>query len=375
MPKNQMPFVLLVLLSLFAESLAHAGQEETINRQIKDAQEVGDVAPKQGRWVPVPIPVSNPTVGTGLQGVLMYLHPARKEDTQSPNSTSGLAGMYTDSKSWAAALFHDGYWADDTYRFRGILGYGEFNLKFYGIGDSPVFGNNPLDYEFSGWAFMPKFQRRIPKTDHWFGGVHYLFIEADVLINTSKVSSILPDVGRNVRTAGLGLLASYDSRDDNYYPSQGISFESKWGNYSENWGGDFEYDKLNTFFNYYHPIKDKSVLALRANLQNSDGRVPFFDLPYLDMRGFSRDRYRDKHTFSLHAEGRHKFKPRWGAVAFIEVGWFGNSIEDMSTNPTIFSYGGGVRWQVTKDKKLNLGVDVAFSTDDNSIYIQVGEKF
>jgi hypothetical protein len=283
--------------------------------------------------------------------------------------------MYTDTKSWAAAVFHDGYWADDTYRFRGILGYGEFKLKFYGIGESPILGNNPIDYEFNGWVLMPKFQRRIPNTEHWFGGIHYLYVESDVLIETSRLSPIVPDIGRNIRTAGLGLLATYDNRDDNYYPSQGVLFESKWGNYSETWGGDFEYDKLNTFFNYYYPVKDRSVVALRANLQNSDGRVPFFDLPYLDMRGFALDRYRDQHTLSLHAEGRHKFKPRWGAVAFVEVGWFGSSLENMSSNPTITSLGGGIRWQVTKDKKLNLGMDFAFSTDDNSVHIRVGESF
>ena len=105
-------------------------------------------------------------------------------------------------------------------------------------------------------------------------------------------------------------------------------------------------------------------------------REPFivFDLPFLDMRGFSRDRYRDKKTLSLHAEGRYKFRSRWGVIAFVETGWFGKDLEDAGNNRRITSYGTGLRWQVTADKSLNLGLDLAVSTDDNSIYIQIGEK-
>ena len=44
--------------------------------------------------------------------------------------------------------------------------------------------------------------------------------------------------------------------------------------------------------------------------------------------------------------------------------------EDMIT-----SVGGGIRWQVTKDKKINLGIDVGYSEDDSAVYLQVGEVF
>jgi hypothetical protein len=116
--------------------------------------------------------------------------------------------------------------------------------------------------------------------------------------------------------------------------------------------------------NHYQPIFDKTVLALRCNFQASEGDVPFFDLPYLDIRGVSRSRYVDEFTLSVHAEGRYKFLPRWGVIAFVEAGWFGEDIGSLVSGRTIVSYGGGLRWQVTKEKKLNLGIDFANSTDD-----------
>jgi outer membrane translocation and assembly module TamA len=72
---------------------------------------------------------------------------------------------------------------------------------------------------------------------------------------------------------------------------------------------------------------------------------------------------------------RYRFKPRWGAVAFLEAGWFDEEVKQLGSGRRITSYGAGVRWQVTPDKKLNLGFDVAISTDEKAAYIQVGEQF
>ena len=123
--------------------------------------------------------------------------------------------------------------------------------------------------------------------------------------------------------------------------------------------------------NHYQAIADQTVLALSANADISSGDTPFFDMSYLDMCGFARGRYQDNLTFSLHAEGRHKFLSCWGAVAFVESGWYGNDLDSLLSSRTIVSYGSGIRWQVTKDKKMNIGVDVAVSSDDQASYIQV----
>jgi len=356
--------------------IAHGGTQEKFEERVKEGQEGAGVMPSIGNFVAVPVPISNPTLGTGLQVVLLYLHPQRN-DSQSINATSGLLGLYTNSESWVAGIFHDDYWAGDTYHFTGVLGGGNLNLKFYGIGDSPLFDNNPLDYELTAIAYMFQLQRRIPWIENLYAGVHYTYIDSDITFKTSNLlpGLPLPDLRSEIRTAGLGLIATYDSRDDNYYAQKGQLIQLKWTNYQELWGGDFEYDKLAFFFNHYQPVLDQAVLALRCNFQGSRGDPPFFDLPYLDLRGVSQSRYQDNFTFSLHAEGRYKFLPRWGGVAFIETGWLGDDLGNLFSGRNIVSYGGGVRWQVTKAKKLNLGLDYAISTDDQALFIQIGEKF
>ena len=65
----------------------------------------------------------------------------------------------------------------------------------------------------------------------------------------------------------------------------------------------------------------------------------------------------------------------WGVIGFFEAGLYGDDAGSLTDNPTVTSYGAGIRYQVTKDKKLNLGIDVAFSSDETSYDIQVGEAF
>jgi hypothetical protein len=149
--------VLLLFLFSATNVCVYADQEDEIEQQIEDAKQGGAVAPRRGNWVPVPMLISNPTIGTGLQAVLMYLHPKAEGDSRSQNATSGLTGLVTNTESWAVGMFHDNSWANDRYRFTGIAGYGELNLKYYGVGDSPFLSNNPIDYEFKLFVLAPKF--------------------------------------------------------------------------------------------------------------------------------------------------------------------------------------------------------------------------
>jgi outer membrane translocation and assembly module TamA len=183
------------------------------------------------------------------------------------------------------------------------------------------------------------------------------------------------DLAGDFRVAGLGPQLVYDSRDSNYFPLSGQYFRASWLNFAPAWGGDFSYNTTDTFYNYYAPLAPRAVLALRARLQTASEGAPFFDLPTLDMRGFARDRYRDNYTLSLIAEGRCMFRPRWGAVVYVEAGRFASTLSTLKDGRTITTYGGGLRWQVTSSRDMNIGFDYAVSSDDSAAFIQVGERF
>ena len=74
----------------------------------------------------VPIPVSNPTVGTGLNLAVLYLH-AKVEGDESPAATSGAAAMATDGGARLVGGFHDSGLYDDHFRISAFAGVGEFH--------------------------------------------------------------------------------------------------------------------------------------------------------------------------------------------------------------------------------------------------------
>ena len=88
--------------------LSESAIEEVYNSTSENAQNSKILNEDQeGNWLPVPIPISNPTVGTGLQGILLYIHPQKSTEKDNPNPTSGVALMYTDSDSKLLGIFHD----------------------------------------------------------------------------------------------------------------------------------------------------------------------------------------------------------------------------------------------------------------------------
>jgi len=329
---------------------------------------------QQGTWLPVPIPISNPTIGSGLQLALLYLHPKTSADPTALNPTSGFMGMYTDSNSWFTGGFHDGNWKDDLYRFRVLAGSGKFNLDFFGIGNNSGLEENPIPYSIASDVIFSQLLRRIPGSKDWYLGVRYAGTRSSVTFD-KEVNPELPTVTGNAITSSLAMLSNYDSRDNNYYPAQGSYFEFVWALNDEAIGSDFNFKKLNAFYSHYLSFSKNAVVALQTRLDDANGDVPFYLLPTLRLRGFPAGRYKDNSMISGHLEWRHKPIARWGYVVFFEAGNVADTIENIFQTETIIAYGGGVRRQVTQDKKLNLGLDIGISGGDSAIYVNIGERF
>ena len=366
---------LLVAASLLLCGTAAARSQEMAEERVDEARGKPLGAGGKGNWIVVPVPIANPTVGNGLQVAALYLHGKKPGQETAPGGTTGLVAMGTDTGTQLTGAFHDNSFSNDRFRVTAFGGSGKFKLKFYGLGQSSPLVDKPLGYEIDGTLAQVRASVRLPGTQNWFAGLTYQYLEATLRFDTSEIAPGLPDIPARFKSTALGPQLTLDSRDSNYYPQQGQYFRISWLRYSERWDSDFDFDKVDTFYNHYLPLSPASVVALRARLQVASDNTPFYALPTLDMRGFSADRYRDTHTVSLTSEWRHRFAPRWGLVAYAEVGRFGPGFEDLRSSRTIATLGSGVRWRVTADREMNIGLDVAFSSDDRALFIQIGERF
>lgn len=350
-----------------------ASERDPIAATVDEAQKSTGVSSHLKDAVAVPIPIANPTIGTGLLGVLLYVHPRRASDPESPRATTGAAIMYTDSDSALVGAFHDNAWRADSIRLTVGAGYGKFNLKYFGVGQSSA--DNALDYQIEGVMAAPELLFRLPGTEDWFFGAGIEFADSAISFPNALSGDQTDNLSGDFRLVGVTPVLYFDSRNDKYYPTSGIQLKARAVDFNARYGSDLDYAEMQSFVNSYHSVTDEHVLAWRFDLKRSGEATPFFALPYLNIRGVPRDRYRDLATFSAHAEWRWKFAARWGLVGFVDVGWHDRAIEDLFDGESIEGYGAGIRWRPSRQQTINLAVDFAISGSDEAVYVRVGEFF
>ena len=374
-------FVSGLLLCLGASSFASEFGDgvEQIERDAKESQSIpektvaGKVLKKDSRFLPVPIPISNPTVGTGLAIAGIYLHSRKEGDPEGPTSTSGVAGLYTDSDSWAVAGFHDGFYRNDQVRFRGLAGYGEFNVDFYGIGNDSPLRNNPVKLASQGFILKPRLLFRIP-AENWYLGGEYSYLTLNNAFDASSLLPGLPEIEDQTQTAGLGLVGVYDTRDNNIWPAKGTWFEGTATAYGEYAGGDFNYRKVILKFAQYFALLESVTFVYRLDGQFIDGDAPFYDLSRIRLRGYSGLQFLDEKALTAQAEIRWNFYERWTVLGFGGGGRVAESVSDLGSAQTNYAAGGGIRYMIDEKRKLNLGVDIAYVDGaEAAVYIQVGD--
>jgi hypothetical protein len=270
---------------------------------------------KDSRLVPIPIPISNPTIGTGLALSLMYMHSPQSENPNEPTTVTGVAGMYTNTDSWAVGGLHDGYYRDDRIRFRVPVAYGEFNINFYGIGNDNPIKDEPIEYLALSTIVVPRLLFRLP-WNNWFFGAEYRLLSIDTQFNVPDSIIDAPGIGERSQTAGIGLIGLYDSRNSNFWPSEGSWLEVTVLNNGSYVGGDFNYGKLITKWAQYFPLGDAITWVYRLDGQFVDGRAPFWDLSRIRLRGYAGGQLLDDVAVTTQTEVRWNVHNRWTVLGF-----------------------------------------------------------
>ena len=202
----------LVCLFALSTSLAFADETQTDTRPgiAPDIREDESARKMQrGDFVVVPIPISNPTLDTGLVAGAAYFYPQTEEQKKAqPASVTAAGDMYTSNDSKALALVQQNYWKNNTWRFTGAIGAADLRLSLLAADTSS--GEQDLDWRINGDFLFAKLSRKL--TGHWYGGFNVRTVDADQSFET-PVSSSGFDLGPDVRSSGLGASVEFDSRD------------------------------------------------------------------------------------------------------------------------------------------------------------------
>jgi hypothetical protein len=109
-------------------------------------------------------------------------------------------------------------------------------------------------------------------------------------------------------------------------------------------------------------LDESKVLALDGRVCGKGGDVPFYDLCFLQQRGFPVTRYMDDAMFSTQGELRWRFYKRLGLVGFVGAGGVAEEITKANASNLVYSYGAGLRFSVLPTQRINLRLDYAHSS-------------
>ena len=364
----------LVFLLVLFTTLAFADESKTDTRpgiapDIRDDEAV--LKTQRGNFVAVPIPISNPTLDTGLVAGAAYFYKQTEEQKKiQPASLTAAGGLYTSNDSRALAIVQQNYWKNNTWRFTGAVGAADLRLSL--LSPDQTLSGGSVDWRINGEFLFAKLSRKI--AGHWYGGLNLRVVDADQTFEFSQPSPGF-DFGNNVRSAGLGLTAEYDARDMplNTYSGRYFKVDALFND--ESLGSDKTYQSYSLAYRSYHKLTDSLVLAWEVQGCKKGGTMPLWDACMIKLRGFSVTDYLGSETASGQVEARWRLSERWGLVGFAGSGYVSNSFSEFRDHDPIPSYGAGIRFMVLKAKRINLRIDYARSKDSDAIHVAVGEAF
>lgn len=326
---------------------------------------------KKGETVYMPIPMSNPTIGTGAALAAMTLFPM---DEKSKVSDVSLAGLYTNSESWAAGALARLNMKEDRLRMKFGVGYFDMNLSFFGLGSGSSDRSGveiPINQE---GAFA------IAEVLWDIGGKVYVGPSYRHMRVSSSLNLDNPFEPLEIISSGPGARISWDTRNNLMNPSEGFRANLNVDTSMKSMGGDRDYELYKASYSHYFDLQENRVLATRVTGCAASSEAPFYDVCLFGsnnaLRGYVGGEYRDNRMVTVEAEYRWRFTERFGMVAFAGVGQVGSSFGDMgSGNKYLSGVGGGLRFLASTKHKVNVSVDWAKGENSDALYFYIGEAF
>lgn len=339
----------------------------------------------RGAFLPVPIIITEPAVGYGGGLAAVFFHqPAfgdpdlvgpEKEGQRLqivPRSVSFAAGGATEGGSYFGAAGHFEAWDEGSWRLLGAAGYASPNLKYYGEGTTIDLQDDPLEYRIRSTFGVVQLQRRV--VGHFFAGLRYQILDTSVAFEDRTIDPPgigIPGPKFELTSAGLMVPLSFDSRDSVMTPTSGVLLQVSPQFYDQALGGDSQFLRIDSTAVGYLQLPP-FIWSGRICADFVTGDAPFYQMPFVSMRGVPLMRYVGRKVLSVETELEYLLTPRWSVLGFVGAGRAELESSQLDSGNGVCSGGVGFRYLIARRFGLKAGVDIAVSTDDYAFYIQVG---
>jgi hypothetical protein len=328
-------------------------------------------------FVPLVIPITEPAVGYGAVGALVFIDKPEVESAVAgfgrPN-LSVIAGLGTENGTKGVFAGDLRHWLGD--RVKSLVGGvdASVNLDFYGFGQDDALRNNPRTYNMEVQGGVAQGKYRLGDSPNWVG-LGYVLATTRISFDALPGLPGVPDFKRDARIAGLLPSLTYDSRDNVFTPVSGTYLDASAGFFSTALGGSEDFQRVNLTGIHYWPLNPIFTFGVRGTAQASFGDVPFYLRPFISLRGVAAMRYQGDQTAEVEAELRWQFWQRFSLVAFAGTGTAWSEFERKETKVSVVSGGVGFRYELAEKYGLHVGLDLAFGPNSPVIYVQFGNAW
>jgi len=335
-------------------------------------------APEAKNLLAFPFAVRSLETDWGFGGIAARFFKAEKHDTTIRTSDVNLLGLYTLRSQLILVLSSTVFFPKEDNIARFQASYSYYPDDFWGLGNHTSF---TAKEGFSQKQFFinPVFLKRIH--GHVYFGLSYEFQHTGPV--TYPAGGIFDKeniIGRHGgNTSGFGPILSWDTRNNAYSPDAGGFAEIQFEYFDKYLGSDFNFRLLSIDLRKFFRLSAKDVLAFQGLGGFTFGNTPFRKLEELGgadmMRGYYGGRFTDKCLMAYQAEYRRFLFWRVGMVAFASTGEVAPTLGRFELNGFHSAYGGGLRFALSKEEKLNLRVDYGVAKHSNAFTVQLREAF
>lgn len=324
----------------------------------------------------VPLVMYTPETHVGVGA--FYVHFFRLSGMKHSRVSSLAAiAMVTTREQMIFELHPDFYWARDAAHAFGKLEFQRYPDSFWGIGNKTR-DSDEERYTRDRLRFRGGPNYRVTGSIYAGLGLDLMgysatYSKPNGVFETQKIPG---EAGGF--TAGLGPVVSFDTRDN--------AVATRWGwllNASLLWFpapiSRYDFRKVIIEARRFVQIHGEHIVGFRFYGETQGGEVPYYQLAMLGgdelLRGYYLGRWRDKNLAALETEYRFPLIWRFGGVAFAGAGEVADVITDLGSVPVKWAVGGGLRFSLNENERLNLRLDAGFGPDTYGLYFTAREAF
>ena len=356
-------FVIIIFLSNV--SFVYSQNKTSMFRDSTDnALDLSHFLTKKKGVLPLIIPITEPAVGYGAVVAGLFFVSGKKPKKQA-DIIIAAAGL-TSNGTWLVGGGYIGFWNEDNIRYRGVAGYGDVNLKYYGI------GNKPLSITLNTFLFLQQVNFRLGKSNFFLGAKYQL---AKITIPIFKNSELIDPIDLKSVNSGISVIAEFDNLNNFLSPTKGTRVHLSYDQNLELLGSTRNWGKVNFFTHIYYPVNKLWMPALRIESKLATGKPPFYAKPFVSLRGVPALRYQGDFTMLAETEQLFNITPRWGILGFTGIGAAFDSLENMKSDELVWNAGVGFRYLIARSLGVKMGIDIARGPEDWAFYVTFGTSW